>query len=261
MCYSHISIAAPLPADGFKLARNHFYCVLLADFSHSHPDSLLSSSLTAVAAATKPNLARMPSAAHEREASADSRAKAFKNKGKDNEVSGALLPEFAKNQGDENPLFCRNCDGGAMRCRWSCARPRRRTCCRSAATSRWTPTTPTASPPRRCRTSPTGTVITILSNNFRLVDCNRLLVVSHPSFDLIVFTRTGPPHPPSCPWTRSRPASPPTMPTSNSRRCSRPGRSCRGRGTLRSRHSLPPGPSRASWSSSAGQTHLSCSSR
>ena len=50
---------------------------------------------SSTAAATKPNLAKMPGAAHEREASADSRAKAFKNKGKDNEVRGAL-PEFAR---------------------------------------------------------------------------------------------------------------------------------------------------------------------
>ena len=36
---------------------------------------------------TNPMRHRMPGAAQEREASADSRAKAFKNKGKDNEVS------------------------------------------------------------------------------------------------------------------------------------------------------------------------------
>ena len=36
----------------------------------------------------------MPGAAQEREASADSRAKAFKNKGKDNEVRIYIVPLF-----------------------------------------------------------------------------------------------------------------------------------------------------------------------
>ena len=86
---------------------------------------------------TPPMLCRMPGAAQEREASADSRAKAFKNKGKDNEVSTALKL-CLKVAGNSNyfSVFHRSCAAVAMRCLWSCGRPRRRTCSPSAATSR-----------------------------------------------------------------------------------------------------------------------------